>query len=153
MSILTSKKCGTCGEEKPLAEFGTYMDNRRKYGPYYNSNCKKCSVQRAKSYRSNLPSEVRVEREKWTRIWKTYRLRKNEYLELIADGCEVCGSKEKLCIDHDHSCCPGRYTCGRCIRGVLCSRHNAAEGMFESIEEIASLLAYCMKFTEKEEKI
>lgn len=27
-------------------------------------------------------------------------------------------------VDHDHDCCPGEMTCGKCIRGVLCRRCN-----------------------------
>ena len=27
-------------------------------------------------------------------------------------------------IDHDHNCCPGSFTCGKCVRGILCMWHN-----------------------------
>lgn len=33
-------------------------------------------------------------------------------------------------IDHDHSCCPGERSCGKCIRGVACHGCNAGIGHF-----------------------
>ena len=40
--------------------------------------------------------------------------------------CAICGNPERtrkrLSIDHDHACCPGIKTCGKCIRGLLCFR-------------------------------
>jgi hypothetical protein len=34
-----------------------------------------------------------------------------------------------LAIDHDHSCCPGAFSCGRCFRGFLCLPCNSLLGM------------------------
>lgn len=50
------------------------------------------------------------------------------YEQMIAKGCWLCGSRERLAVDHDHSCCPGQRTCGQCTRGVLCFICNAGLG-------------------------
>lgn len=34
-------------------------------------------------------------------------------------------------VDHDHLCCPGKRSCGKCIRGLLCGHCNKAVGLFE----------------------
>lgn len=48
----------------------------------------------------------------------------------VQDGCYICGVRDAKVwhIDHDHNCCPGRDTCGMCIRGVACLRCNVTEG-------------------------
>ena len=48
--------------------------------------------------------------------------------ELISGGCAAIGLSRcdgPLQIDHSHNCCDtaGR-SCGKCVRGVLCRRHN-----------------------------
>lgn len=72
-----------------------------------------------------------------------YGLSLEEYQTMIDNGCEVCGSHTKLHIDHDHTCCKGQNTCGKCVRGVLCNRHNVALGMVnDSTEELERLIGY-----------
>ena len=46
---------------------------------------------------------------------------------LNAGECAICGPgflASDLQVDHDHSCCDGNYSCGKCVRGVLCRFHN-----------------------------
>jgi hypothetical protein len=47
--------------------------------------------------------------------------------------CAVCRTDEPgrtWHTDHDHECCPAsRNTCGRCVRGILCSDCNTAIGL------------------------
>ena len=59
----------------------------------------------------------------------------DDLLERQGGGCAVCGAaagRRRLHVDHDHSCCPVTRkdfrTCGRCVRGLLCSACNRALG-------------------------
>src|SRR3990167_8938805 len=48
-----------------------------------------------------------------------YGLSTQDYNFLLAvtkGRCEICNMAEgKICIDHDHACCSGTKTCGKCI--------------------------------------
>jgi hypothetical protein len=45
-------------------------------------------------------------------------------------------------IDHDHGCCPGSYTCGQCIRSLLCVNCNKmARSAVEHVDWATFLLS------------
>jgi hypothetical protein len=50
--------------------------------------------------------------------------------------CLICGKTAEdgtvLAVDHDHSCCPGRRSCGKCIRGIIHARCNTFLALAES---------------------
>lgn len=48
-------------------------------------------------------------------------------------------------IDHNHSCCPGSQSCGRCVRGLLCGRCNSALGMLRDDANIADRAAIYLR--------
>lgn len=63
-----------------------------------------------------------------------------------------CGETENLHLDHDHSCCPKKngsaVSCGKCVRGWLCSKCNWALGnLKEDPRRIEGLLSYLKSFT------
>lgn len=77
----------------------------------------------------------------YQRNYKTHGLSAQERQALKAKGCWACGSHFQLAIDHDHACCPGRFSCGECVRGVLCSPCNRILGYAKDDPEILLRLA------------
>ncbi|MFD9393982.1 endonuclease domain-containing protein [Streptomyces sp. NPDC060000] len=75
----------------------------------------------------------------WCKGCQTLRRRLNKFhitvtfyksLEELQEGrCAICRSPsaedQGWNIDHDHECCPGIGSCGKCIRGLLCSMCNS----------------------------
>jgi hypothetical protein len=50
----------------------------------------------------------------------------------IATGKNADGETvQSLAVDHDHSCCPGSRSCGKCVRGLLCAHCNWLVGRLE----------------------
>lgn len=47
----------------------------------------------------------------------------------------------RLVVDHDHSCCPGPKSCGRCVRGLLCRTCNSAAGLLQDDALVAARMA------------
>lgn len=67
--------------------------------------------------------------------FKKYRLTPEELYLRDTTPCQICGSYPNegtsLAVDHDHSCCPGEETCGKCVRGFLCVNCNRGLGCFK----------------------
>lgn len=63
--------------------------------------------------------------------------------------CAVCDKppklEQKLYIDHDHTCCSGEKSCGRCIRQLLCQRCNTALGWINDDREILKSMMQYLK--------
>jgi len=78
------------------------------------------------------------ERNKTNHILRTYGLNSEEYEALISDGCEICGTQEDLCVDHDHE--TGK------VRGCLCRKHNSMLGFADDqLEILEAAMAYLRK--------
>jgi hypothetical protein len=48
-------------------------------------------------------------------------------------------------VDHDHECCPGETSCGRCVRGFLCPTCNVGLGSFQDSPELLVSAAVYME--------
>ena len=75
-----------------------------------------------------------------------YGITLEQYMDMLRKQnfvCAICKQPEKsnsrLAVDHDHSCCtaaPRRIACGKCVRGLLCTRCNKALGMLADDREL-----------------
>lgn len=149
------KVCKDCGETKSLDEF--YRSGR-----YWQPRCKQCHNARSRARYAANPDEIRQKmaeyREKnreqirqrqahHTRKWR-YKITRERYEELlqaqggICPGCLVnLRCDVQVDVDHDHGCCPGEYSCGRCVRGLLCHQCNVALGMLQDNPQTLRRLA------------
>jgi Recombination endonuclease VII len=108
---LGRKVCRICKTEKDRSEFSSFKKGNKHYARPF---CKACKTE------GNF---------EWD-LWKNYRIRLPEYLELYKaqeGNCACCGThesmfKRKLHVDHDHE--TGQ------IRGLLCTRCNPAIRIF-----------------------
>lgn len=69
--------------------------------------------------------------------------------EMQGGRCAICRGRpqsKRLAVDHNHACCPigKRPLCGRCTRGLLCSRcnHDLLGAAHDSVQVLKNAVAY-----------
>lgn len=138
------KRCSRCGEEKPFELFS--LNKQTKDGRF--AWCKPCAKETHKEWVArNKERSYRYHRNKYLKA--KYGITIEVYEELLdAQGgaCAICrGQNDHIprnafvqgvfYVDHDHRCCPGKETCGKCIRGLLCAGCNFGLSQFKDNEE------------------
>jgi Recombination endonuclease VII len=62
--------------------------------------------------------------------WERHGLTSEQAAQRLVNQDEACAvRREPLTlataqVDHDHNCCPGAYSCGQCVRGLVCKPCN-----------------------------
>jgi hypothetical protein len=121
------KSCTKCDESKDLAKFG--KNKKSKSG--LRTVCDSCHNEARRIYRLNNKAQLRD-----YHLQATYGLTPLAYKTMYeAQGgcCKICSIKEKhapnqrLCVDHDHDT--------GVVRGLLCSKCNAAIGLLQDSSE------------------
>lgn len=147
---ITEKQCSHCKITKPIDRFS----GSNRYASGYRSDCKDCCADQHQRWRKKNPIRYK---ERIT-LWK-YGINMQEYNRLfqIQGGmCAICKKhqselKMALGVDHNHSCCPGSRSCGKCVRGLLCQNCNVALGfMGDNLERIDSMRQYLVRYKEGE---
>jgi len=152
------KKCSSCEIEKRADEFYSYP---------YQSQCKTCvkartlrhyhahseRINAVRMERNRVDVEGRRKRADSERLRRTGVTRATYDALFAAQGgrCAICGSTDAKSknggdfhVDHDHACCPtAGHSCGKCIRGLLCSPCNVA---VRSEDWLVAALAYVRSF-------
>lgn len=102
----------------------------------HDTTCKHCRAEQ--KHRRSITGERRA---------RQYNLSVRELNLMLERGCYICGGYERLCIDHDHTCCPkNQGSCGQCIRGVLCDDCNKCLGiMKDDINRLTKAAEYLRK--------
>jgi hypothetical protein len=91
-----------------------------------------------------------------------YNISITQYQAMAKNGCNVCqsfGTNSPLQVDHDHSCCTGKVSCGLCVRGMVCARCNQSIGKYEagtinpSNPKIRRIKKYLAKYETRRERL
>jgi hypothetical protein len=153
------KTCLGCAAEKPVSEF--YLDRRG--NPV--ARCKTCTCANIRlryatdpEYKMRRKASGLKKRKRLTgaglraqRLPRQYGITSAEFdamLVIQGGGCAICGTTEpggrgQFHVDHDHKCCSGARSCGKCIRGLLCGTCNVGIGMLgDDVEKVARALEY-----------
>ena len=116
--------CMDCGVElsRPIGKGGRIVKGPKRCPEHQEANRLQVQTQASKRGR-----------------FRNYGITEDEYLALLkrqGGRCAICrADKPNIAtkswyIDHDHSCCQGPRSCGRCIRGLLCQACNTGIGYF-----------------------
>ena len=127
------KTCSTCHRHLPLDAFW-----RSKLGALgRQSRCIKCKTkQRIESFD---PDVALCKRYGVTPGWR------DRMLERQSGKCAICNTVPRdhvLQVDHDHDCCPGRKSCGKCVRQLLCRPCNVKLNALEDVKWLAAAKQY-----------
>lgn len=143
--IEATKNCPKCNKEKTLDSYYKSISRKSKFN--LQSWCKDCTNKSAREYSSHKTDGIR------TAGVTAYGISVDKYLELMLlqdNKCAICkeatSTETRLYIDHDHNCCSGRKSCGKCVRGLLCRSCNSALGLFkEDKNNVREALEYLSK--------
>src|SRR5579864_527146 len=78
--------------------------------------------------------EMRL-RRRYHLTWEQYqiKLRKQNNTCICGRSFNRDGGKQAAPhVDHNHKCCSGETSCGKCVRGILCFRCNCVLGFLEN---------------------
>lgn len=118
--------CVACKVYREYTSFVAHKSTRSKY----NTTCKRCvSVMK-------------------------YGITLDDYESLLVAQnykCAICFASVSgaMHIDHDHECCDGPRSCGKCIRGLLCGSCNSGLGY---MKDNTSILMSAIAYLEKQRK-
>lgn len=136
------KTCNICGENQPVTSFRTKRSVGRK--THIAGFCKACETEKhrtAVAAKKDSPAWKYLRRA--SQIKYKYGISPKCYIDMMLAQdfcCPICthpvGAGD-WAVDHDHSCCPGDRSCGKCVRGLLDRKCNTLLG--QARDDVATL--------------
>ena len=133
-----------------------YRESEQGRAYYKRSLIKAYANPKKKAYEKKWRAEHKDLTKAWHKnyIYKKYNFTQEAFFDMLGrqnNLCAICGLPNNeindFSIDHDHNCCPGDTSCGKCIRGLLHGKCNRALGLFKDDPEIlAKALAYLQNY-------
>src|SRR5215468_31723 len=125
--VSIEKECRRCEQFKLLTDFRSQIN-----APLgVRSQCRECECATSKEHRlqnpeyyKNYRKENKYKISKQTVAWareKKFGISDEEFCKMAENGCEVCGSYERLHVDHSHIT--------NKVRGILCGKCNMTLGL------------------------
>jgi Autographiviridae endonuclease VII len=155
---VTEKVCTKCGVAKSLEDYHKQAGSKDGKRP----RCKPCTLEDqmplTKARYSDPVTRQKMaayNKARWAsdegynaQLKRQYNITLDIYNNMLAAQggvCAICGGhcNKRMSVDHDHRCCPGKKSCGKCIRGLLCSRCNHGIGLLgDSAERLLTASRY-----------
>lgn len=88
-----------------------------------------------------------------TYVAKQYNLTPEQYQALsnrYSGLCWICRYRKGRQVDHDHKCCAGKTSCGKCVRGLLCGPCNKFLGFIrDDVTTLQNGIDYLNEYRER----
>jgi len=140
-----TRLCRKCNTRKPAEDFPANGKNGK-----LKSKCRECFNQWQSDFRKNNPDKRLGYRLKNVYSWSLEGFRE-KFIEQD-EKCAICKTPAPTggkywAVDHDHSCCPGEKSCGKCRRGLLCMNCNNMLGCVrDNTEVLLAAVEYLKKY-------
>jgi hypothetical protein len=117
------------------------------YRKYYASH-KEEYKEAQRKYHSKVPRSHVPDSTRGYRLRYLYKMTVEMYEALLSSQeghCALCqatqdSNERRMAVDHNHECCSGQRSCGKCLRGILCANCNRKLGFLEALMKEATTL-------------
>lgn len=126
------RACTQCGEVRPIFQYPS-EDSLQ------SGLCEECRKEQRAIRWQKVPDAARAVQYKVQKL-RQYSLTEEHLDQMLGEQngcCALCFVEfsdkpaTRMGIDHDHRCCSGIKSCGKCVRGLLCHRCNVMIGFLE----------------------
>lgn len=131
-------------------DYQAHADERRDAKREWRKKHPVDSASRAREYRRRNGDKLRAERHGMTLEQLHALLEGQEYFCANA-RCRVSLREGAYHVDHSHHCCPGKNSCGTCVRGLLCRNCNLSAGQLD--DDASRLLGLAEYIKESEGRL